>query len=482
MWRDASRDQLPPGKVWNLTDYIPDFEAPLRKRGGWQNTGSALDALDASAGNPAVVAVAPFTGGTQVLAIDDRANPELFAVQGASADRGSVYGAAAGLPLGPLRFYRDQVLIPSHDLDSSPVTPRKYVAAGTISDLTGAPGTRFFEVYKDRVAAASADTDIPNRIHFSAAGNAESWDTTNRWIDTSASPVALAALRNALLVFQAGSVERIRGDIPPGSAAANMVLEPLFNNIGIFGANSLSVTDDVVYFANDRGVYQTDGTSLVDLTKQGGISHYWRTQVITATKVALAAWRGWLLISMLSTDTYVDFLVFDTSTKAWFRFTNIKANNLVADGDEELYLSTRGEAVKRIGRFSDTLTPGVSYKNDIDGDAVTPVLETGIYDLNSTALKRWKQFYLAHDTRDAGTDNPTQTVSYLTDPAGTSYTALSPAFTETTSRDRKRRQISGPQSHGMAFKIAQTNASSDSRIYALEAEVEAKEGSRLRAA
>src|SRR3954463_2650826 len=45
MARDSSRDQLPPGFLWNLQDFIPNYlGAPLRKRGGWTLASSSMSA------------------------------------------------------------------------------------------------------------------------------------------------------------------------------------------------------------------------------------------------------------------------------------------------------------------------------------------------------------------------------------------------------------------------------------------------------
>lgn len=484
--RDAGRDRLPKGAVWNILDFLPDLEAGLRKRGGWSYEGPLLTTLDASAGNLVRVFVAPFRGGTQVLAVDDRANPELFDVTN-SVDRGSVYGAAAGAP-PPCVFYNEHVLIPSHDIDSSPVNPRKYNSAGTLSDLAGAPGTRFFAIYKNRVAAAAADTDAPNRVYFSAAGQAESWDTTNRWLDTSGPPNGLASLRNSLIVFHQDSVERIRGDIPPGSAAANMVLEPLFDNVGLCGADALAVDGDHVVWADDAGVYMTDGASLSNLTEQGGIEKFWQDQVVVADSgatIAVGIWRGYVFISMLtSAKVFVDFLVCKLSTRAWFRFTNISAKNFAThtggtktEGDE-FYFSN--QSTKRVGDLSTVFTPAVGNKADANGDEPVPTIETPFYEPGGAGKKRWKYVYLTYDVREGASDDPSLGMSYTTSPETISYTALPGAtpFTETTKQERKRQRF-GLATRGAAFSIAQASQSADTRVYRLEADVHPLEGSRL---
>ena len=100
-------------------------------------------------------------------------------------------------------------------------------------------------------------------------------------------------------------------------------------------------------------------------------------------------------------------------------------------------------------------------------------------------LTHWKRVYPEYDLRDAASDNPTLTMSYVTSPAATSYTALAPTLAETTDLKRVGRSFGPSGARGgkivpmMVFKIAQTNPSSDTRIHSLQGEYEAVEESRL---
>jgi hypothetical protein len=469
MWRDNSRDQLPVGAAWDLADYIPNLAAPLRKRGGWSYEGADLTTLDAGASVPNRVVYAPFAGGGQLIAIDD-VGKLLDLTNG--VDRGDAT-ASYHTPF----LYRDTLIIPAAAVGQS---VKKYTGSGAPADLGGSPPqANVLAIYKDRLAAA-----VTNRVYFSGAGNAESWDTTNRYLDASAPVVGLAALRNALLILHAGSVERARGDIPPGSAAANMTLETLFNDVGMIEGDALAVTDAHAYFADESGIYETDGASISDLTQQGGIQDYWRDQVTAAgasLSLALGVWRGYLFCSLLgSSAAYVDFLICEIRSRSWFRFKNIRAKNFsVRYGTtDEVYFSNQDSTAKKVGKCGSCFSPASGVKNDADGDAVAPVLETGFYNFKSRAKKRVRHVYVSHDTRDAASDNPAQTVSYLTSPEATSYTALSPTLTETTAMTRVRRSLGAAPTNGIAFKLAQSNASSDTRLYAIEADVHGQEGSR----
>ena len=101
-----------------------------------------------------------------------------------------------------------------------------------------------------------------------------------------------------------------------------------------------------------------------------------------------------------------------------------------------------------------------------------------MFDLGSFYLKQFTDIYLNYDVRDASSDNPTLTVSYLSDPAETSFTSLSPTLAETTTRTRARLPLNQTK-YGVALKVAQSNASSDTRLYGIEADVSLQEGTDL---
>ena len=109
---------------------------------------------------------------------------------------------------------------------------------------------------------------------------------------------------------------------------------------------------------------------------------------------------------------------------------------------------------------------------------MTPTLLTPFYDQKARGKRRSRFLYISHSLVDAATDNPTITASYNTDPGSETYTAITPALTETTGMVRSRLPIS-VSSLGFAAKLVMTNASSDSRIYALETDGHPNEGSAL---
>ena len=141
----------------------------------------------------------------------------------------------------------------------------------------------------------------------------------------------------------------------------------------------------------------------------------------------------------------------------------------------------------RVASLSSILSPAAGTKNDADGTAVVPVLETGLFRgyshirrrwVMSFGLQQWKNFYLNYDMRDAATDNPVLSVSYATDPSASSYTSITRTYAKTTKNTRGKRNL-GFRASGLMLKIVQTNASSDTRLGTMEAEYDPLEGSAL---
>lgn len=481
MKRDMSRDQLPKNALWDVENFLPDLGGTsLRKRGGWSYEGVALDSLDGAATVPKRVFFAGFPNlsdprGTlsgQVLAWDN--NGKLFDLTN-GVDRGDTT-----VPLHTPILFRELVI-----WGDGAAAPKKYVTAGTISSLGGSPPTnaRICCVWKERVLFSGSLSTVAeaSKLYFSAPGNAESWDTTNAQVGTNAPIQGLAALPNALLVFHGGSVEKILGDTPPSSTnVGNLVRQSLFDSVGLYSPTSYAVQDESVYWADENGVYKTDGVSLVDLTDKGGIKTYWRSQVASADEIAVGVWRSYVWVSLTISDLELVFLLCDYEKKSWWRFTNIVALNFAVryGATDELYFSNRDPTSKRVGKLSSVFSPGSGVKNDADTVPVLPLMTTGYFRTQGQGQKRFRHAYIGYDLRDAASDNPTLSPGYATTPESESYSSTSPStLSETTAYVRRRVRLAKPSS-GASIRIAQDAASSDTRIYAIEADVLTREASR----
>ncbi len=176
-------------------------------------------------------------------------------------------------------------------------------------------------------------------------------------------------------------------------------------------------------------------------------------------------------------STKVDAGMINLTSYTWLRLSNIDARVFFPRPyPQELFFGRRGAAhpTMRVGGVAQMFYPASANSADADGTAVTPLYETS-FGLNDAHLKTVKRVFLTHDTRDPGSANPTQTVSYIDSPEETSYTAIDTVAPETTEVTRVHRALNRP-ARGVAFKVAQTNASSDTRHYGLEIEIAEREG------
>ena len=227
MVRDGARNNMPSGACWGLYDWIPgELDAPLGKRGGYTYESNALTGVLSGADLVDSVIYAPFTAGAQLLAVPVNTGTAARLAQinstSSTTDRGLV-----GQPFGPMAFYRNKVYIPNGAGTSAPYV---YTGSSSATVLTGSPPSgKHLAVYKDRLVLAGTSAE-PQRLYFSDAGDAASWDTTSRWIDSSGEIRGIYSLRNAILIWHPGFMERIIGSIPP--PGSDMSLQPL-SDVGL---------------------------------------------------------------------------------------------------------------------------------------------------------------------------------------------------------------------------------------------------------
>jgi hypothetical protein len=316
---DFPVEQMPEGAVLLMQNMIPEFEGGASVRGGWTRVGATMGDTYAAA-----LAFAPFTAGVQLVGITDQGAVKQVphSTTGAITARGT-----AQVPAQRPIFYRNNLYITNSDGTTS---LKVYGGSGNASAATGSPPAAMYGcVYKDHLVLARTAANV-SRVWFSNGGDPATWDTAadGQWLDTSYPITGIATLRNMILVFSEEGVERIRGDIIPGVAGSDMVLEPLFAT-GCADAFSIAVTDEYAIFANSSGIYMTDGIALVDLTTQGHISRYWTRSVWPySSSFNLAggiALGDKYVIAVHTGSTFVTCLICDIRKRVWYEFTNIPA-------------------------------------------------------------------------------------------------------------------------------------------------------------
>jgi hypothetical protein len=472
MKRDYARNQLPKSAVWTLSDFIPGLGAPLGKRGGWTNASANIAATKSTASQVRAGIYAPFAAAAKNCAIDEDGELYTIAANGTVTDVG-----AALCPIQNPIFHREKVIIPAPDGSTAP----KYYDGSTLGNLAGSPPAgKYACVFKDRTVLGGTSAN-PQRSYFSPAGNpAGTWDTTNGWWDASYPLTGYASLRNMILLFSVGTLERLRGSIPP--PGSDFVLDTLCQ-IGCTDARSIAMYGDYCIWANPGGLFITDGSSYDDLTVQCGVKHYWQDALSGYTSSWLLAggiYRDYYLATVIDASGVVKLTgMIDLRAKTFLTLTNVDAaaywrSTAVA---EELYFGRRGAAY--VGSLSSIFAPGAGNKNDGNGVAVIPYVELPYIEIKP-GLKNWRDVWLTAHVTDAAADEPVLSVSYVTTPEATSYTALADTFAETAQMTRRKLAMGVTRAQGLGLKIAQTHASALTYIDSLESEIHPLEGQRVR--
>ena len=474
--RDSGRAAMPTGGLFDSVDFLVDNPSYLTRRGGTAYTGPAMTAATYAR----AVAYADFTGGSKLVAIGD--NGHLYTVtSGTTTDVSTLGSAFGGMVDKPKMRFGQKLLIPNDGTAAA-----KYYDGTTVTAFPGsAPNFKYFDVYKTYICAGGVSAQ-PQRVYFSPTPDfTAAWDTTYSFWDFDQAVTGLCAIQNSLIVFMAGSTMRLIGSLsPPGS---DFVAGPV-GQVGCTDARSICVYQGNAIFANPNGVYMTNGvgfTSLTETDTQGFslVGKYWRSLLATynASTWTLSAgiYQDYYIVSILNgSGTFVDCLVCHIPTRAWTRFSNVAATMFAqaTGAAAELYFSSRStNRVVTLGSLIGSVS--AATKNDADGTAVAPSAQLHLLG-DGTNLKRFGHGRLTYLMQDAASDNPTLAVQYAEGLSFTAYEACAESpFAETSSApassasavERKRFTVNR-ESQVIGMSIAQTNASADTRIYAVELE------------
>jgi hypothetical protein len=475
MVRDTARGAQPQASVYDAADYLLNRPGMAYKRGGW---GYANTAAFSGATTTTAVAYAPFQAGTRVLGVGNNGHVYDTTVAGVGT---AVFGAATQFPVVDRpKLIEDKLIFPRSDGTSVPKVATLNGTTLTFVDLAGGPPPgKYLAIYKSRPVLAG-QLGFPNRITFGPAawtpGITTTWTfvpthdlaTDYSYIEGDYPVTGLAALQNALLVFSAGHMERIVGSTPPPDSDME---RGTIGATGCIDARSIVQLDNSVIFANQTGVYQTNGVSFTSLTTDGGIESYWQSLFAGYTPglsqpVSAGMYRGNLLVYVGVPANVC--LICNVARRAWGRVTNVKATMFAeASGTtDELYF---GQFDRFIGTTSGMYTPTGANKNDADGTPVLPMLETRLFG-DGPGVKRFGFGRVSYDLRDAAADNPTLKVSVAEGLEAPTFTqAPESPFGETTDVARRRFSVRR-RGQAAAIRFEQTGASAKTELYAVEVE------------
>jgi len=496
--RDFARDKMTRDYLWDVVDYVPIIiDAGLTGRGGWR---WGTDPLN---GDVISGLLATYASGDQLIL---------------QTTAGSVYNCNP-LPPGnmislrgssgwtskqnPIQRYEDVIMFNALG-QAPPIIIRSSTFGGAPSPAPNAAvGTVWGEYVVTGGGSGEEDT-----VRFSHPSNdlmsASGWDV-NSFQRTSMKVTGLGALRSVLIVFHAGSTERIRGSQPPatGTTSDDLNLEPLFARAGCPDPKAIAYWNENLIFADEHGVHVTDGAVIRNLVSQGGILTYWRPLWQTRTSLAACTFLDYYIITLRQSSGGPVTLICDLNARQWFRFSNIDSIDYIASGGsggmERVWAGISGTS--RTARMGPCFFPFPDgQESDDNGVAVLPVFETPWYRLaQQEGRKRVRFVYLSYDARISGglTDTtksdegapppappsvlaslaPILEVSYIRSPQQTSYATLGQL--PVTTEYRRFRLPVNQFPYGVAFKVRQLVPSTVTRVFDLGVEATAAERSRV---
>lgn len=472
--RDMPRSSIPTGGLYDAADYLLDQPGIARKRGG---SSYQSNALGATVTGVSMVAAPEFAGQPSVVGVG--ADGHLYDATGGSVVDVGAFGITT---VDNPKLYPgspDKLIVTSSDGTTGP--KKIYISTGavTFGAISGSPSPgRYVTIHANRPVLANTAAN-PNNIYFGPAPNIDSaWDS-NSFIGTNHQLTGIASIQGVLLAFSAGATERITGSIPPNVSGENMSLQPL-GQIGCCDARSIAPWGSYVIFASQDGVWVTNGAgfdSLMEKRDGSGILSYWRSlyaQVNAAGGIIAGGIfsKNYYFLSLTGISPQVTLMCYLPS-KSWWRVTNIGSRMFAPSSvmSDELYAATAsGLPGNRLLKLSGLFSPASGNKNDADGTAVTPLLETRMIG-QGIGLKAYEFGHLLYDMRDAASDNPTMAVQVSRGlEAEGSYTAVAESpLAEVTQAERKRFGLNF-DAQSVQLKFQQTNASSKTEIYAIEVE------------
>lgn len=480
VYQDSGRDNVPVGYVWDLIDYVPEIlGAPVRMRGRWNFKSGALPSP------PDGLIYAPFKAGSKLLAAD---GANLSDVDIATVSNLTV-GTISQTKQNPV-FHRDRVIIPANNGTAQAKLVSWNGTVFTLADapLSAMPG-RFASVFKDRVLLGGSIAD-PTSVAFSKPGDPTvAWDALSI-IPTSLPLTGIAAQRNQVLCFHGGSVERIRGTVPPDSSASDptgdMVLDSLFDLAGCYDARSIAYWNDNVIFADARGIHITDGAIVRNMAVQGGIESKWRrdfhedTSRGTVLSVAGGVFRDFYIITIRSTSGAPITWVCDIPTRRFTRFGNVDstAYALSIGTGEKIYATDA--ATQKVTDLSPCFNPDPTVvQTDGNGIDVLPTIETGWMRLGrAEGWRRVLDFFLSYETvENVDSGLTVLQLDYLHSPSDTTYEALG-GFRMAADYIRRKLPVRR-RLMGVAFKLSQIRPTRDTRVYDISARQYPEEAHRL---
>lgn len=506
MRRDVPRDEMAPSVAWYMQDLIPARDGSAsRGRFGYGlyggqvfNTGTNVPAVGVWRGGD--------TNTTNMLAVTSDGTLWVQTPTTSSSTASTV-----PIPIQVPVLYRQK----TYFMDGSAAI--KTYNGSVVGTAAGSPPTaRVATVYKDHLVVAYTAAQ-PQRIWFANGGDPTTWNTAanGQWMDASMPVYGLCTLPNMILVFGQNRIERIRGDIIPGVSGSDFVREPLFN-VGCETPATIATYNNTAIWTTASGVYQTDGSTMRDLTLLYGVKQEWtgnlntsggRCAVVYDGKYILCTGGKSWVFDMVAGTAYrlsnQNFLMMACSDLVSTSGIGGYTGNLIAGGDSINGSATYDLSVM-FGSGGTLQQYGMDAKTASTYTAFTPTIETPYYKpffyrrkvYPISGIKVFKNGYLELVTGYNQTSNAinfrvsTTKDEYAGTPQqyNTTYSKVQDFSIAANTGGLTKKRLKFPvnlRSEGVAFKFeyqnvaSGTNNVSDFRLGTFDLEVMAQERSRV---
>jgi hypothetical protein len=461
MVRDAPLTALPDGSCYDSIDYLLDQPGIARKRGGTVYAGPALG----GASYCKLIAYCPEFA-SPLVAIGN--NSHLYTVSaGSTTDRGALGMAPTSLAY---RVGGGKSLLIITGLGA----PKTWNGT-TLASLGGSPPNNCLqsEVYKSRLILAANSGGTPQRMFFSPTPDIEAtWDLTNNWVDADYPITGLATLQNAVIIFMKERIARMTGSNP--GQFGDLDMAPIAD-VGCPDNRAIAKYQNTVIFANPEGVFQTGGVGYNNLSKIGGMQSYWESLFngysSSTWTIAAGIANDILCLTILDNGFFLkDSFMVNLRTNAWWRLSNWRGAHYCFAPDIQNGLFYADYDAPRVVSASSAFYPQSANKNDANGTAITPFLQTRPMRASPT-LNHYGFGWLHYDLRDAATDNPTLGISQAVGYEAQTFNTIRESPLQETTDEEPQRFTMAKVTQAISMRIQQTGPSAKTELYGISAQV-----------
>ena len=484
MIRDVAIDEMPDGFVYDMTDFIPNRKGSrVDVRGNWSFIGPAYGGKiwggrDCRFNQPI---------GDRLLVC---AGSEIHDV---NHDTGAHTPVGAGPPEMVMNAekLRDRAYFCDGTGAQTPTAVFNSGGALTTKLLPAtAPKSKVCCVYKDRlVLADGADVRFSPLETVGTApdnGPMAPWDATSIW-PTSDTIQGFAPMQGQVLIFHTSMIERLRGTIAPATGVqGDLSLDTLSDQVGCTLPSTIVPWRENVIFADERGVYLTDGTSVKSLTEQGGVSDFWREAYryrAPGPSINCSVYLDYLLVSILTTTSAQPFFVIcDLNERAWFRFTNFAPScQIPGEGTrEEIYCGIQVDNKMSIlsSMFGEPYVGSPPAPDLVDGNGLNVLgsITSGFKKLNDEGMIRIKAIHLSYHHQSYTTPSNVNAVKVdyrLSPPTPLEFDVPSigdwhgAGILPATNEYARKKLPVGKRGYGLMVRVSGLSGSRVSRIFSI---------------